>query len=48
MIRVIYIYHHVKNEFALNEARLQMRLFVRKGQKIRSRQDDEALMYCLP
>lgn len=49
VIRVIYMYYYIRPEFALNEAHLQMRsLFVWKRQHIRSHQDNEALMCCLP
>lgn len=42
MLRAIDVYHCIKNEFALNEAHLQMRLFIKKSQQIRSQQDNEA------
>ena len=42
MLRAINMYHCIKNEFALNEAHLQMRLFIKKSQQIRSQQDNEA------
>lgn len=48
MLRAIDVYHCIKNEFVLNEAHLQMRLFIKKSQQIRSQQDNEALMCCLP
>ena len=42
MIRVTDMYHCIKNEFALNEAHLKMRLFIKKRQHIRSHQDNKA------
>lgn len=41
------MHHRIKNDFALNEADLSVRLFVGKEQ-LRSPQDDEALTGCLP